>query len=247
MKYFAKIKYLGTDFRGFQFQPNQRTVQGELTAACRMALGAETTVTGCSRTDSGVHANEYCVVIESLGATVPADKLAVAMKSFLPHDISLYYAEYAPDDFHPRYSVKSKEYLYRIVNSELSNPFEYNRAWFVGRQISDVQIEMMRDAANKMVGKKDFASFMAEGSKIVDTVRCIDYITVDKYDSLIEIKVSADGFLYNMVRIIVGTLIDVAFGRISVSDIESIIQAHDRNAAGQTAPAQGLYLNKIVY
>jgi tRNA pseudouridine38-40 synthase len=247
MKYFAKIKYVGTDFRGFQFQPNQRTVQGELTAASRAALGADATVTGCSRTDSGVHANEYCVAIESKSATVPADKLAVALKSFLPHDISLFYAEYADDEFHPRYNVKSKEYLYRIVNSEISDPFEYNRAWFVGREISDEKIKMMQYAADTLIGKHDFSSFMAEGSKIVDTVRCIEYITIDKSGDLIEIKVAADGFLYNMVRIIVGTLIDVAFDRIKASDMKTILDEHDRAAAGQTAPPQGLYLNKVVY
>ncbi len=247
MKYLARIKYVGTDFRGFQFQPNHRTVQGELTAACRSAIGSDATVTGCSRTDSGVHANEYCVVIESEFATIPAEKLPVAMKSFLPPDISLYHAECVSDDFHPRYSVKSKEYLYRIVNSEVSDPFEYNRAWFVGRQISDAQIEKMREAGGKLVGKKDFSSFMAEGSKIVDTVRCIEYLTVNKSGNLIEIKVAADGFLYNMVRIIVGTLVDVAFDRICIEEIDNIILAHDRSAAGQTAPPQGLYLNKVVY
>ena len=247
MKYLAKIKYVGTEFRGFQFQPNQRTVQGELTAACRSVLGADATVTGCSRTDSGVHANEYCVLIESTTATVPAEKLPVALKSLLPSDLSLYQAEYAADGFHPRYSVKSKEYLYRVVNSEVCDPFEYNRAWFIGREITDRQIGLMRDAADKMIGKKDFLSFMAEGSSVTDTVRCIKYINVDKKGDLIEIKVCADGFLYNMVRIIVGTLIEVAFERIPVSCIEKIIQSRDRAMAGQTAPPQGLYLNKVNY
>lgn len=247
MKYLGKIKYVGTGFRGFQFQPNHRTVQGELTSACKAALGADATVTGCSRTDSGVHANEYCVLIESDLSTVPAEKLPVALKSYLPHDLSLYYAEYADESFHPRYSVKSKEYLYRIVNSNISDPFEFDRAWFIGRHISEEQICRMRDAAGRMIGKKDFSSFMAEGSTVSDTVRCIDYITVEKKEDLLEIRISADGFLYNMVRIIVGTLIDVAFERIDPAQIDSIILAHNRTLAGQTAPAQGLYLNKVVY
>ena len=105
----------------------------------------------------------------------------------------------------------------------------------------------MQDAADALIGKNDFSSFMAEGSKIVDTVRCIEYITIDKRGDLIEIKVAADGFLYNMVRIIVGTLIDVAFDRIKASDMKMILDAHDRAVAGQTAPPQGLYLNKVVY
>ena len=222
-------------------------MQGELTSACKSALGIDATVTGCSRTDSGVHANEYCVLIESAISTVPADKLPVALKSYLPHDISLYYAEYADDTFHPRYSVKSKEYLYRIVNSAVLDPFEYDRAWFIGRHISEDQLCKMRNAADRMIGKKDFSSFMAEGSSVSDTVRCIDYITVEKKSDLIEIKVSADGFLYNMVRIIVGTLIDVAFDRIDPTQIDGIILAHNRALAGQTAPPQGLYLNRVVY
>ena len=113
--------------------------------------------------------------------------------------------------------------------------------------MDDAQIEKMREAGGKLVGKKDFSSFMAEGSKIVDTVRCIEYLTVNKSGNLIEIKVAADGFLYNMVRIIVGTLVDVAFDRICIEEIDNIILAHDRSAAGQTAPPQGLYLNKVVY
>lgn len=247
MRYVAKIKYLGTAFHGFQFQPNQRTVQGELTAACRVALGIDATVTGCSRTDSGVHANEYCVLIESDTSTVPADKLAVAIKSFLPCDLSVCSAEYADDSFHPRYSVKSKEYLYRIVNSAVSDPFEYDRAWFISRPITHNDISKMRDAAKFIVGKHDFSSFMADGSSVTDTVRCVEYLTVEKNGDLIEIKISADGFLYNMVRIIVGTLVDVAFDRIKPSEMCSIIESRSRAAAGQTAPPQGLYLNKVVY
>ena len=119
MKYFAKVKYLGTDFHGFQVQPDKRTVQGELCTALSAALGVEAKVTGCSRTDAGVHANEFCLTVEADGATVPPDKLPVAVARFLPNDLSLFYAKKCDDTFHPRYDVKGKEYLYRIINHKV--------------------------------------------------------------------------------------------------------------------------------
>ena len=247
MKYFAKIKYLGTDFCGFQVQPDKRTVQGELCRALPEALGVDVKVTGCSRTDSGVHANEFCVLIDAPGATVPADKLPVAVARFLPNDLSLYYAEEAREGFHPRYDVVSKEYLYRIVNTRIFNPFDYGRAWFVPKPIADTDVARMREAAEYIVGKKDFSAFMSEGSDIVDTVRNVFYLKIEKSGDNVEIRISADGFLYNMVRIIVGTLIDVAQGRTRPDDIPSIINSHDRTRAGMTAPAEGLYLNRVFY
>ena len=247
MKYFAKIKYLGTDFCGFQVQPDKRTVQGELCRALPEALGVDVKVTGCSRTDSGVHAKEFCVLIDAPGATVPADKLPVAVARFLPNDLSLYYAEEAREGFHPRYDVVSKEYLYRIVNTRIFNPFDYGRAWFVPKPISDADVARMREAAEYIVGKKDFSAFMSEGSDIVDTVRNVFYLKIEKSGDNVEIRISADGFLYNMVRIIVGTLIDVAQGRTRPDDIPSIINSHDRTRAGMTAPAEGLYLNRVFY
>lgn len=247
MRYFAKIKYLGTSFHGFQVQPDKRTVQGELCMALASALGHPCKVTGCSRTDAGVHANEFAVLLECEGATVPPEKLSVAVARYLPCDLSLYYAEEAPEGFHPRYDVVAKEYLYRIKNLRVYDPFEYGRAWFVPREISDDAISKMREAARHFVGKKDFSTFMAEGSDVIDTVRDVKYLTIDKTEDLIEIRISADGFLYNMVRIIVGTLMDVAFGRLAPDDIPYVISSCDRSRAGMTAPAEGLYLNKVFY
>ncbi len=247
MKYFAKIKYLGTAFHGFQVQPEKRTVQGELCLALEKALGGVCRVTGCSRTDSGVHANEFCITVECDNATVPADKLPVAVARFLPNDLSLFYAIECPADLHPRYDVVSKEYLYRIINERVYDPFEYGRAWFVPRPIDEAAMERMNEAASYIIGKRDFATFMSEGSDVVDTVRTVFDLSVEKSGSLVEIRISADGFLYNMVRIIVGTLMDVAFGRIQPSDIEGIILSRDRSRAGMTAPADGLYLNKVSY
>ena len=247
MKYFAKIKYLGTHFCGFQVQPDKRTVQGELCSALSKTLGGECKVTGCSRTDSGVHANSFCILIDAEGATVPAEKLPVASAKFLPEDISLFYASYADDNFHPRYDAVGKEYLYRIYNSKVADPFEIGRSWFLPRLICDCGIELMREAALRIVGKKDFSAFMAAGSDAEDTVRDIKYIDIKKIDDIIEIRIFADGFLYNMVRIIVGTLCECAFGRFTPERVEEIINSRDRTNAGMTAPAEGLYLNRVEY
>ena len=247
MKYFAKIKYLGTDFCGFQVQNNGRTVQGELSSACLELFGKPARVTGCSRTDSGVHANEFCLTIECDGATVPPSKLPLAIARFLPPDLSLYYAEECADDFHPRYSVKHKEYLYRIKNSRISDPFEVNRAWLYPMDIDQSALELMRAAAAHIVGYHDFAAFMAEGSDVKDTHRTVKYLEIDRDGDVISVRIAADGFLYNMVRIIVGTLCDVAAGRILPGDIPGIIESRDRSRAGVTAPPEGLYLNRVVY
>lgn len=247
MKYFAKIKYLGTAFHGFQVQPGLRTVQGELNNALNQAFGLPCKVTGCSRTDAGVHANEFCLTVECDGGTIPADKLPIAVARFLPTDLSLFYAEECDNAFHPRYDVREKEYLYRIINRPIYDPFEFGRAWFLSRPVSDDGLMLMRSAAKHFIGRYDFSTFMSEGSDVEDTVRTVTALSVERNGDLIEIRISADGFLYNMVRIIVGTLTEVAFGRISPDDIVDIINSHDRSRAGMTAPADGLYLNKVVY
>jgi tRNA pseudouridine38-40 synthase len=207
----------------------------------------DATVTGCSRTDSGVHANEYCVLIEAANSTVPKEKLPVALKSFLPADISLFYAELCNNNFHVRYDAKFKEYLYIIRNAKVANPFLHDRCWLLPRIISDVGLEKMRLASKSFLGEHDFSSFMAEGSSVTDTKRCVYSLDIEREDDLIKIRIRANGFLYNMVRIIVGTLTEVAFGRIEPGDIMGIIDSKNRSLAGPTAPASGLYLNKVEY
>lgn len=247
MKYFAKIKYLGTDFHGFQVQPDLRTVQGELNAALNQAFGLPCSVTGCSRTDAGVHANEFCLTVECEGGTIPADKLPIAVSRFLPEDLSLFYAEECGKSFHPRYDVKEKEYLYRIMNTRIYDPFEFGRVWFLGRPITDEGLCRMNEAARHFIGRYDFSTFMSEGSDVGDTVRNVTSLSIVRNGNIVEVRISADGFLYNMVRIIVGTLTEVAFGRISPDDIPDIIASRDRSRAGMTAPAEGLYLNSVKY
>ena len=247
MKYFAKIKYLGSAFHGFQVQPDKRTVQGELCEALRLATGVPCKVTGCSRTDAGVHANEFCITVDAEGATVPADKLSIAVSRFLPDDLSLFWAKECDDDFHPRYDVKSKEYLYRIRNQKIYDPFEVGRAWFPQRTVSAEGIFRMQKAAVYFIGKHDFSTFMSEGSDITDCVRTVFDLSVLEKDGLIEIRISADGFLYNMVRIIVGTLVDYALGKISLKNIKNALERGLRSEAGQTMQACGLYLKETFY
>ena len=247
MKYFAKIKYLGTFFHGFQVQPGLRTVQGELNTALEQTLGYPCKVTGCSRTDAGVHANEFCMTVECDGATVPPEKLPIAVSRFLPNDLSLFYAKDCAGSFHPRYDVKEKEYLYRIMNTRVYDPFEFGRVWFVPRYIDDEKLGLMKSAALHFIGKYDFSTFMSEGSDVEDTVRCVSMLDVERVGDEIRIRIRADGFLYNMVRIIVGTLTECAFGRFSPDDIPDIIASCDRSKAGRTAPPEGLYLNKVFY
>ena len=247
MKYFAKIKYLGTNFHGFQVQPGERTVQGELCTALALATGHPCKVTGCSRTDAGVHANEFCITVECEVATIPAEKLPVAVARFMPDDLALYYAEEVDEKFHPRYDVVSKEYLYKIKNERVYDPFYFGRAWFLPKPIDDEHIKKMQSAADLIVGKKDFSAFMSPGSDVTDTVRNVFYVKVLKNGTDIDVKICADGFLYNMVRIIVGTLIEVAYDRMKPEDINDVIDSCDRRNAGMTAPPEGLYLNKVSY
>jgi tRNA pseudouridine38-40 synthase len=247
MKYFAKIKYLGTNFHGFQVQPGLRTVQGELNEALKLATGSECKITGCSRTDAGVHANEFCITVENELATVPPEKLPIAVSRFLPPDLSLFYAKECDNSFHPRYDVVGKEYVYKVKNQKIYDPFLYGRAWFLPRTVTDVGLRRMRLAAEHIIGKKDFSAFMADGSDTLDTVRCVSYLNIEKNGDDITFSIFADGFLYNMVRIIVGTLIEVAFGRFEPDDIANIILSRDRKNAGMTAPAEGLYLNRVDY
>ena len=252
MKVLLHISFLGTNYCGYQVQPNGVSVQQKLNEAAKALFGYDCNIVGCSRTDSGVHANEFCAAVSKKGESfleteIPTERIARAMSHYLPSDISVWRAEAVDDDFHPRYDVKHKEYVYKIWNGECRDPFLEGRAWHCPRHIGQTEFERMNEAANKLLGKKDFASFMASDTKIKDTVRTIFDAGVKKEGNLIEFHVSADGFLYNMVRIIMGTLVDVAYGKISADDIEKIIEAKDRRAAGTSAPPQGLYLNRVTY
>ncbi len=249
MKILLTVKYLGTAFCGWQYQPNVRTVQGTLTEAAEKLFGVRCNITGCSRTDSGVHANGFAATVElpDDANKIPLDRIPTAFSKILPCDLSVISAKEADDAFHPRYDVKYKEYIYKIYVSNVYDPFLYGRVWHYDRRLCDDAAERMNECANVLVGKHDFASFMASGSKIEDTVRDVKYCDVTRDGDMITIRIAADGFLYNMVRIITGTLILAGAGKLDKAGFEIIIGAKDRSAAGLTAPPEGLYLNKVVY
>lgn len=252
MKLLLTLSYLGSDFCGYQIQPVGRTVQGELNAAARKLFGFDCDITGCSRTDTGVHANCFCATVTKKGetnleSTIDIKRIPLALNAHLPEDVAVREACWVDDGFHPRYDVKYKEYIYRIYNSPARNPMETGRSWHVPQIISDEELAKMKQAADSYVGKHDFSAFMASGSKVQSTVRDVKYAKVEKDGDVITFTVAADGFLYNMVRIMTGTLVDVAKGRISADKIGEIINSGERNLAGMTAPAEGLYLNKIIY
>ena len=252
MKIALRLSYLGTDFCDYQVQPGVPTVQNALNIAAKGLFGVDCDITGCSRTDSGVHANDFCVAVTEKGkpylnTTVPLEKIPIALNVRLPLGISVRSAEVVGDDFHPRYDVLLKEYVYLIRDSRIRDPFVEGRVYSFPRRISDDGIEKMNLAASFLCGTHDFSSYMASGSKVESTVRDMKYASVCRDGETVRITLAADGFLYNMVRIISGTLLDVAEGRISPDDIPSITEACDRSRAGATLPACGLYLNKVVY
>ncbi|MBQ1233137.1 MAG: tRNA pseudouridine(38-40) synthase TruA [Clostridia bacterium] len=252
MKLFLRLSYLGTAYNGYQVQGDQPTVQRELTRACAELFGTRCDIVGCSRTDSGVHANDFCVTVAKRGtdvleSSIPAKRIPLALNAHLPEDISIKEAMYVSEDFHPRYDVKYKEYVYRIYNSATRSPFEINRAWLYPKPIDHEALLRMQQAAQYYCGTHDFTSFMAQGATVAHAVRTVTYASVQRQGDVIEFRVAADGFLYNMVRIMTGTLIAVGEGKLLPEQIPEIINARDRTQAGMTAPAHGLYLNSVVY
>ena len=254
MKLLLKIAFDGAGFHGSQAQPSQRTVQGTLTEEFSRLIGTRVNVTGCSRTDAGVHAEGYVVSVEPAEASedwlkIPPSKFHLAANNILPGDISVLGAFIIEDDlFHPRYSVVKKEYVYRISDSVSRSPFLRGRAYEYGRALSDEAIKKMHTSAGHFVGRHDFTSFMASGSGITDACRTVCTSRVARAPSgLVEFSVSADGFLYNMVRIMAGTLIEVADGRLVPEEIPGIIAGRERRLAGPTLPPDGLYLREVTY
>ncbi|MBQ9848691.1 MAG: tRNA pseudouridine(38-40) synthase TruA [Clostridia bacterium] len=241
--YILKIAYKGTNYCGWQVQPEKPTVQAAVQAACESVFGVETSITGCSRTDSGVHAKGFVALASGNLPEIPLASLPLALNTALPCDVAVIEAENAPEGFHPRYDAKGKEYVYYINNSRIKDPFSEETAWLFPRKIN---VELADSLCKEFIGRQDFASFMAAGSKITDTVRTVSAFSAERNGDTVIFRVSADGFLYNMVRIMVGTVAEKASGT-ALPDIKEIIAARDRAKAGVTAPAKGLFLNKVFY
>lgn len=237
-----KIRFLGTEYHGFQSQKNASAIQNVLEEVLFSLTGEKITVTGCSRTDAGVHAEEFCLNFKT-ESQLGERNFIKGMNSRLPNDISVFSACEVPEDFNARYSAVLKEYKYLIYNSEERNPFYENRALHYNRRIDD---ELLNNCCKEFLGTHDFAAFCSAGSEVLTTERTIESCSVKRYGDLVEFKVCGNGFLYNMVRIMVGTLLEINEGKIS-PEIGKIIESKNRSEAGLTAPPYGLYLNKVIY
>ncbi len=242
MKYLIRLSFVGSAYCGWQTQKNGPSVQACVMDALRRIFGSVSDFSGCSRTDSGVHALDFCASFTVPGQ-MPCEKLVMAMNANLPRDIAVHSAVPVDEDFHARYSVKKKEYLYRIDPSPVRSPFLEERAW---HRPGEYDPALLNLAAKKLCGTHDFRSFMASGSKIEDCTRTVYDARFESCGETLDFYVSADGFLYNMVRIMVGTLLDVP-RRFSPDGVAEILVSRDRSRAGMTAPAHGLYLNRVEY
>lgn len=238
------ICYDGKYFHGWQIQQNAFTVQEALQTALSKIIGTQFEIKGCSRTDSGVHANQYCVSLKTAHPIAP-ERLKAALNRWLPMQVAVLDCREAEADFHARYSCKSKEYIYKIWNSEVRNPFLDGYALHYRYPLD---ADKLNEAAQAFVGKHDFTSFCTlDNRETGDLTRDVKRFSVTREGELVIMSVEADGFLYNMVRIMVGTLLRVAQGKIPPDGITAIIEKKDRQFAGPTAQACGLYLNKVNY
>lgn len=238
------ISFLGTAYHGWQVQRNAATVQRAVQDALQAVLGERPGVTGCSRTDAGVHAAEYAFHF-STAASIPCGALVRALNAALPRDIAALRAREVPEEFHARYSVTYKEYVYKLRAAPQRDPFWEGRALYLPHPPDE---ERLRAAAARFVGTHDFASFCAAGAGLRGGMRRTVLLSAfERREGLLLYRVRADGFLYHMVRIMVGTLLDVSRGKTEPEEIPDILAAGSREAAGPTAPAHGLYLNQVFY
>ncbi|CCZ04845.1 MAG: tRNA pseudouridine(38-40) synthase TruA [Clostridiales bacterium] len=237
------ISYDGTNYCGWQVQINGITVEEVINRELSRMLGEDIAVIGASRTDSGVHALGNVAVFDTF-SKIPPEKMCFALNQRLPDDIRIQDSCEVPLDFHPRYCDSTKTYEYKILNRRFDNPVMRLYTHFV---YMPLDYEKMQEAAKYLVGEHDFKSFCSARTQVTDTVRTIYSLDVSKEDDIIKIRISGNGFLYNMVRIIVGTLIKVGLKVYPPEYVKEILEACDRNVAGPKAPAKGLTLIGIVY
>ncbi len=237
------LAYKGTAYHGFQRQSNANTIQQEVEEALGRLLGENVTIYGCSRTDAGVHAREFCFNFHTENP-IPVKGLLFGCNAQLPDDIALLSAEQAPDDFHARFCAKGKEYEYIVHNSAVKNPFYSDSAYRTARHIDE---KMLDSEAKAFVGEHDFRAFCSADCTKENTTRIISRFDVRREGELVIFTVAGNGFLYNMVRIMVGTLLTISEGKLPCGCIPSLLESRDRTLAGRTAPPQGLYLNRVFY
>ncbi len=237
------LRYDGTAYHGWQVQPNGITVQQALQDAVEAVTGVRSGITGCSRTDAGVHADMFCCTLDT-ACPLRGNKLAAALNYHLPRDIAVYDVRQTAADFHPRYMARGKRYVYRIWNGPQRHPVYERYALHRHHPLNE---SLLNRAARDFVGTHDFAAFCGAGSDVEDTVRTVRACSVERQGELVLFSVEGDGFLYNMVRIMVGTLLEIADGRLPSDSIPSIIASKNRESAGPTAPAKGLCLQEVFY
>lgn len=238
-----KVAYDGTNYHGWQIQSNNETIEGVLNRCLSELLQEKIAVIGASRTDSGVHARENIAVFDT-NTLMPAKKIAYALNARLPEDIRIQESDEVEADFHPRRCASRKTYEYRIYNATFSMPTERLYSYFT---YVPLDVEKMREAAKYFIGVHDFKSFCSVYTQTENTVRHVENVEVFKNGDVITIRVAGRGFLYNMVRIMAGTMIEVGRGRRMPEDIAAVLEAKDRSAAGETAPACGLTLARYEF
>ena len=238
-----RLRYDGSNYHGWQVQKTESTVAETLETALSKVCGHPVKVTGCGRTDAGVHAEMYCANFKT-DSRIPTERIPLAVNTLLPDDIAAVSACEADENFSAILSCIKKEYTYRIYNSRLRDPFLINRAYFYPVPLD---VDIMQRCADEFVGTNDFAAVRSVGTETKTTVRTVHYFTVEKKDSIIECRVCADGFLYNMVRAMTGTLIYASEGKIAPEEIKNILETRDRRLTGPTVPPGGLYLTRLWY
>lgn len=238
-----RLCYDGSRYHGWQTQKSEITVQQTLEQAIEKCCGEKVHATGCGRTDAGVHALRYCANFKS-DCHIPLDKLPLALNSYLPSDIAVLAACEADERFNAIGSCIKKEYIYKLFNSPIRDPFLEKRACFYPQRLD---LERMKRAADAFVGTHDFRAVRSVGTETKTTVRTVHWCRVEQEGPLITVSVCADGFLYNMCRAIVGTLVYASYGKLEPEEIPGLLEQGDRRLTGPTMPPQGLYLNRVWY
>lgn len=242
-RYALLLQYDGTDFNGWQIQSGGRTVQDELEKAIKILAKKDIRVTASGRTDAGVHALGQVVHFDA-DFPIPLDKLCMSLNGILPQDVSVKNAYLVPDDFHSRFSAVKREYLYLIYRYPLRTPFMRYRAMWINHPID---LDYIRETSSYLIGEKDFCSFCKKISSENGTIRRVESIDVTESDDVIRIRLKANAFLHNMIRIIVGTIVQMYRENREPAFINEIIERRDRSFSGFTAPPYGLYLYEITY
>lgn len=237
------LEYDGTGYSGWQAQANAATVQVRVERALGEVLRERVRLHGAGRTDAGVHARGQVAHFETASA-LPPENIRQGANTHLPPDIAILAAEEAAPDFHARYSARWKIYRYRILLRDTRSPLARNRAWRIALPLDPAR---MREAAEPLLGRRDFAAFAASGSSVKGTVRELSRLEITGEGEELTLEFQADGFLYRMVRNITGTLVEAGRGKLSVREVAGILRSRDRTRAGPTAPARGLYLEEVGY